>query len=542
MNSKTRLFLLGAIVALPAWLAGCSTTHGAHDPILTDPPSTSETKPVPPPAGPGPVVTPSKPQPAVPQPTTKPVAGTVSASLAVPTGNPATSAVLLEKFVPAQVNVGQPFDIVISVKNLTSGALDNVVVTDPLPSGFTVSKVQPQALAGGASSGTWNIGRLGPNETKKIVITGSANGKGALTSCTDVSYESAICLTTEVVSPALTVEVDCPDPGPISLCDPIPVSYKVCNTGDGTASNVEVRGPYPNGATDAQGRSEFREMVGSLAAGECRTFNVTLTAPTTGSYSVAAQARADGGLTASAPACTTRVTAPALTINMSGTQGSFIGRQVRYDINAANTGDGVCQGTTVSATIPPCMSFVSATNGGTVQGNQVVWNMGDMAPAAQANLRMVLTADSPCDATINATVDCACADAATASAKTTVTGIPAILLEVIDENDPVVIGDEEIYTITVTNQGSAPSQNIKIVATMPGAVEYVNSSGATTGTRSGNTVTFAPLSTLAPKQKATWRVVVRAVSESNARFRVVMTSDGLGATPVEETEATTYYN
>lgn len=540
MNSKTRLFLLGAIVALPAWLAGCSTTHGAHDPILEKAPTSTE-KPAPAPApvakDPAPAPAP-KPQPA---PTPAP-AGTVSAALAVPTGNPATSAILLEKFVPSQVNVGQPFDIVIQVKNLTSGALDNVVVTDPLPSGFTVSKVNPQALAGGASSGTWNVGRLGPNETKRIVITGTASGKGALTSCTDVTYESAICLTTEVVSPALTVEVDCPDPGPISLCDPIPVTYKVCNTGDGTATNVQVRGAYPNGATDSSGGSEFTATIPSLAAGECRTFNVTLKAPTTGSYSVAAQARADGGLTANAAPCTTRVTAPSLTINMSGNTKSFIGRQVSYDINAANTGDGVCEGTTVSATIPSCMSFVSATNGGTVQGNRVVWNLGNMAPAARANLRMVLKANTPCDATINAEVNCACADAATASAQTVVTGIPAILLEVIDINDPVAVGDQETYVITVTNQGSAVDTNIKITATLPAGVEFVSTSGATNGTRSGNSVTFAPLSSLAPKEKATWRVVVRAVSEADARFRVVMTSDELGATPVQETEATTYYN
>jgi hypothetical protein len=53
-------------------------------------------------------------------------------------------------------------------------------------------------------------------------------------------------------------------------------------------------------------------------------------------------------------------------------------------------------------------------------------------------------------------------------------------------------------------------------------------------------VKFFPLSSLAPKAKAAWRVVVRAVRPGDVRFKVVLNVDQL-TRPVEETESTHLY-
>ena len=70
--------------------------------------------------------------------------------------------------------------------------------------------------------------------------------------------------------------------------------------------------------------------------------------------------------------------------------------------------------------------------------------------------------------------------------------------------------------------------------------QYVSSTGATKGTIEDNTITFAPLRSLAPKKKATWRVVVKAVRTGDVRFKVSMNTDQI-TRPVEETEATHLY-
>ena len=123
---------------------------------------------------------------------------------------------------------------------------------------------------------------------------------------------------------------------------------------------------------------------------------------------------------------------------------------------------------------------------------------------------------------------------------TVVTGIPAILLEVIDETDPVQVGDTTTYVITVTNQGSAPDTNIQIVCNLEPNQDHVSNAGATTGNVNGRTITFTPIPVLAPKAQATFRVTVRANAAGDTRFKVTMTSDELRR-PVEETEATNLY-
>ena len=133
-----------------------------------------------------------------------------------------------------------------------------------------------------------------------------------------------------------------------------------------------------------------------------------------------------------------------------------------------------------------------------------------------------------------------CADSVSDSCRTEVKGIPAILLEVVDITDPVEVGQQTTYVITVTNQGSANDNNIRIVATLPAEQSFVSASGATNGSANGKTVTFAPSGPLAPGAAITWRVTVRADAAADSRFRVEMTSANL-TSEVIETEATNLY-
>jgi len=126
--------------------------------------------------------------------------------------------------------------------------------------------------------------------------------------------------------------------------------------------------------------------------------------------------------------------------------------------------------------------------------------------------------------------------------RTTVTGIPALALEVVDVDDPVRVGSRATYVIRVENQGSAIATNIRIVCLLENNVQYVSSAGATAGSiEGGQTVRFFPLGSLAPKSQAAWRVVVEAVTPGDVRFKAIMNSDQLSR-PVEETESTHIYD
>ena len=71
-------------------------------------------------------------------------------------------------------------------------------------------------------------------------------------------------------------------------------------------------------------------------------------------------------------------------------------------------------------------------------------------------------------------------------------------------------------------------------------MKVVSASGATKTQAIDGTVAFQPLDSLAPGDKATWKVVVRATYAGDVRFHVTMDSDQLTRN-VEETEATNFY-
>ncbi|AQQ69828.1 hypothetical protein SMSP2_00162 [Limihaloglobus sulfuriphilus] len=58
--------------------------------------------------------------------------------------------------------------------------------------------------------------------------------------------------------------------------------------------------------------------------------------------------------------------------------------------------------------------------------------------------------------------DDVCAEAVDASIATQVEGIAAVLLEVIDVEDPIDLGKETTYVITAANQGTSTDSHIKI--------------------------------------------------------------------------------
>jgi uncharacterized repeat protein (TIGR01451 family) len=77
---------------------------------------------------------------------------------------------------------------------------------------------------------------------------------------------------------------------------------------------------------------------------------------------------------------------------------------------------------------------------------------------------------------------------------TVVTGISALLLENADDPDPVGVGESTVYTVKVTNQGTADDTNVRLVVEFPAELDPVTASDA--GEVAGKTVTFYMISGL----------------------------------------------
>jgi len=462
---------------------------------------------------------------------------TVTVSAAYPTGEKSTSMILLEKVFPSQVGLGEPFDYQIKVTNLTDLDVDDVVVKDSLPANYKLESSTPKTSSVAGGDAQWALGSLAPRASKTINVKGTATSVATLNSCAEVTYKSALCSAIKVVEPKLKLVQSAPPE--VILCDLIPIKVTVSNPGTGHLENGKVTVQLPAGLKTVDGKSSVILDAGTLCAGDSKDFTINAKADKAGKY-VAKSTATAGALKADSNATTTTVTEPVLTIEQTCPGKILLGRTITNKIRVGNTGTASSANTVVEATVPLNATFVSASAGGVLTAGTVVWNLGSLAPKASKEVSFVMSPVGKTTVESKSSVKGVCAAAKTDSCKTEVLGIPAILLEVIDVSDPIEVGKDETYIITATNQGTADGTNIKIVVTLEDSMNYVSSEGATKGTAKAKVVEFAPLPRLAPKVKATWKVVTKATKAADARFKVSMTSDQLER-PVEETESTHLY-
>jgi uncharacterized repeat protein (TIGR01451 family) len=324
------------------------------------------------------------------------------------------------------------------------------------------------------------------------------------------------------------------------------------------ATNVIIDDPLPEGwnAMGEKSKTSLTFNAGSLAAGESREFEAFVKSTKTGRFVNKATATADGGLTAEATSTTT-VHQPILAITKTGREWQFAGRDITYNIKLTNTGDWNAQDTIIEDRLPSNVLASTVIPGDAGEylekEHKVIWNLGTLKPKESREVSVTVTAPKEVDVILRNTAEATayCADSVSATVATTIRGIPAILLEVVDEDDddPAQVGQEVHYTITVTNQGSKADENIEITCTLGTEVEYVSST-PTPVSVAGDVLTFNK-DTLKPGEKTSWDVYVKVIKASDKyRFKVSMMSDELKGEkkpgekepdPVTETEATRLY-
>jgi uncharacterized repeat protein (TIGR01451 family) len=229
---------------------------------------------------------------------------------------------------------------------------------------------------------------------------------------------------------------------------------------------------------------------------------------------------------------------PILELSKSCPNLRYVGRDAIFEITVANKGDGPANDVVVTDVTSGRIDFLRADNNGVREGNNIVWRLGTLEAGANRTLKATFRCNHIGTVRNSVTVTY-CAEASDAC-ELKVKGIPAILLECVDDPDPIEINGRVTYTITVLNQGSAVGTNIVIECTLPPEQEHVSSTGPTKAKTDGKMVTFAPLASLAPKATAVYKVTVKGVGEGDVRFRVQLESDQI-KTPVMETESTHIY-
>ncbi len=438
--------------------------------------------------------------------------------------------------------VGERSNNQVSVNNPGDTTLKNVTMTATLCSLATLVSADgsPQQQAGKL---TWKIGDLAPGQSRsyKIVMLGKKEGdccmKTSVTANGNMS-KSSDCCTKWVGVPKL--EITKSGPATAKLGGNFNYKVVVRSTGTGTAQNVVVTDNIPAGLDPVSGSRNVKFNVGNMAPGTSKEFTVAVKAAQVGNFCNVADAQGSNAKKVSAKACT-KVLRQAANLAITCPPESFLGKRASNKITITNTGDVALTRVVVTGSWDSGMRVISADGSPSLAGNKAVWNIASLPAGKSLSYGIVSVSKTPGKQCIDLTLTCAEGITKKASCCTLWKGFPAILLEVIDTNDPLLIDEETTYVIEVTNQGTALDRNIRIVANFPAEITPLSVTGDTKGTITGKNVSFAAYPILNPKDKIKFVIRAKGVKTGDSRLKVELHAESLGSRPVNEEESTQVY-
>jgi uncharacterized delta-60 repeat protein/uncharacterized repeat protein (TIGR01451 family) len=192
---------------------------------------------------------------------------------------------------------------------------------------------------------------------------------------------------------------------------------------------------------------------------------------------------------------------------------------VVYTLTLTNYGPSTATNIVVTNTLPTGMVYVSSSPSlGIVSasGGVVSWTINSLATNATASLALLVQANRTGVITNTAGVTTGTADLNPdddqASAVVAVVSPTADLsLGLADAPDPVLVGTNLTYTITISNLGPATATGLVAFDTLPPTVNFISASPADSYTVVGQLVTFTNLGNLASGAQTNLTIVVQPV-------------------------------
>jgi M6 family metalloprotease-like protein/uncharacterized repeat protein (TIGR01451 family) len=341
-------------------------------------------------------------------------------------------------------------------------------------------------------------------------------------------------------------------PDPVVSGSNLVYTIMVTNNGPGSAPNTVVNHVLPGGVTFVSAVASQGACVnaagtvicslGTLTLAGVATITVTVAPTTPGTISSTATVtsqESDFDASNNSATVSTHVYpfVADLAVGLADAPDPIMaGGTLTYTLTVTNNGPSAASGVWAIARLPSSVSVLSATpsqGSATIFGKQVICNFGTLAKGTRAVATIGVTPIN--QGTIYATATVAGNDADpiagnnTATATTTVGPAADLAITLSDVPDPVVVGGNWNYTVTVVNQGAIAANAVVMNATLPATLTIV-STNTTQGTlsRSGNTISCT-MNSLNAGSAAVITIVVN--SSSSGVFNATATVTAAQADP-----------
>lgn len=432
---------------------------------------------------------------------------------------------LVKTAVPTTVIVGNNVTYTVALSNAGPDTATGVVVKDELPGG--VAFVNATAIQGTYSvqTGLWTVGTVAPGSTFNLTLVGTVEVAGPKTNTAEVfaadqvdvdstpnngvdseDDQDSVTIEAPEADLSLTKSVDNDMP---NLGDNVTFTLQLANAGPDTGTGVRVRDLLPAGlafVSSSNSSGSYNSStgiwdVGTLSAGGNLSLTIVATPTTADPLTNTAEVIAsnqydpdstpDNNVPSEDDQSSVVIGAQQIDLSLIKTVDDAtpnINDTITFSIVVDNDGPSDATGVEVQDILPLGLSFVSSiVSTGTYSSATGQWLLGNVANQGSQTLQIearvnqigvvvntaqVMAADQiDNDSTPGNGVE---SEDDQSSVTVTPQQADLELTKVVDDANANV-GQEAVFTITVSNQGPNPATNVGVTDQLPSGISYVSS-------------------------------------------------------------------
>lgn len=421
---------------------------------------------------------------------------------------------------PSAIAVGKASTYEVLVSNPGQLAASTILVAVDFPAFVTIAGAQPTNGQVEQTDGTetarviWTVDGVAAGGQQKLTLQLTPTQNTPF----DLAAEWTVVPLTgtariEVTQPVLAMTVS--GPSEVLFGETATFKFDVTNSGTGAAENVQVRLPEELGGDS--------KPLGTVPAGESRSFVLEVTPVEAGEMVISATATADGGLMKEAAAkfITRRGN---LVVDANGPEFKYAGTVANYDIVIRNSGDAMATDVIAAAALPEGAEYIDGIEGGEQVEGGVRWTIGQLAPNEERtySIRVMLTKAGSLQFETGArgAGELAGADAV----ETLVEAVADLTLNVEDPQGPKPIGEEVTYTLHITNRGLKQATDVRIVCQFSEGIEPTRVVGQPAELAPGQVI-IQPIARIDAGQEIVIEVKAKASKGDNLTFRAELTCE-----------------